>query len=112
MCDKKALVSDHYVLSAVDGKDMMDHDQSIILLDVRTKEEYLDEHIENAILLPVTDIMASILHLYPNKELIYIIYCRSGVRSIYARQVMKHLGYHHVYDMGGIIDWPYQTVIG
>lgn len=101
---------DRYVITSIEGKEMMDHDDSIVLLDVRTKEEYLNEHIENSILIPVTEIFDSIMTLCPDKNLTYLIYCRSGVRSVYARQVMKHLGYLHVYDMGGIIDWPYPTI--
>jgi len=103
---------DRYVITSLEGKTMMDQDDSIILIDVRTKEEYINQHIKNSVLIPVTEIFESILTLFPDRNITYLIYCRSGVRSVYARQVMKHLGYHHVYDMGGIIDWPYPTISG
>jgi len=101
---------DQYVITAIEGMEMMNHDDSIILLDVRTKEEYMNEHIENSVLIPVTEMFESILTLCPDQKITYLIYCRSGVRSVYARQIMKHLGYHHVFDMGGIIDWPFKTI--
>jgi phage shock protein E len=110
MKKEKEYKDDSYVISAIEGKDMMDEDNSVILLDVRTKEEYMHEHIENSILVPVSEMFESILSICPDKDQAYLIYCRSGVRSVYARQIMKHLGYHHVFDMGGIIDWPYNTI--
>ena len=41
-----------------------------------------------------------------------LIYCRSGVRSKAAAEQLAALGYQQVYDFGGIIDWPYETVRG
>lgn len=46
----------------------------------------------------------------PNKEAVLIVYCRSGRRSKAAAEKLIDLGYENVYDMGGIIDWPYDTV--
>lgn len=112
MDQKQQPPHDRYVLSALDGKKIMDQEEGTILLDVRTEMEYQSIRIPNAFLLPVDDVIDLVEDLYPNKDLIYIIYCRSGVRSAYARRVMKHLGYHHVYDMGGIIDWPYEKISG
>jgi len=40
----------------------------------------------------------------------YIIYCRTGNRSATASQLLVDLGYENIYDMGGIIYWPYETV--
>ncbi len=112
MSENKIKINDQYVLSALDGKKMMDEDENVVLLDVRTVEEYINLRIPKSELLPVSDISYLVQDLYPNKELTYILYCRSGVRSVYARNVMKHLGYHHVYDMGGIIDWPFEKISG
>ncbi len=112
MDSKYEFLNDHYVLSATQGKKMIDQIDNIILLDVRTQQEYIEKHIPSAKLLPIDDFMVQVQSLYPNKDSIYILYCRSGVRSEYARRIMKHLGYHHVYDMGGIIDWPYDTITG
>jgi phage shock protein E len=50
--------------------------------------------------------------MIPDKEATYIIYCRSGNRSATAAQQLIDLGYQNVYDMGGIIDWPYETETG
>ncbi|MFR1598726.1 MAG: rhodanese-like domain-containing protein [Coprobacillus cateniformis] len=37
-----------------------------------------------------------------------MVYCRSGNRSAKAAQKLVKLGYTHVYDFGGINDWPYE----
>lgn len=49
--------TDNYTkISAEEAKEMMDEDDSVIILDVRTKEEFSQGHIEDAVLLPVNDI--------------------------------------------------------
>lgn len=82
----------------------------MILLDVRTREEYEDQHITGAYLLPMDRIETDLQLIYPDKTKIYVIYCRSGVRSYNALLFMKQLGYLSVYDMGGIINWPFDVV--
>jgi len=39
-------------------------------------------------------------------------YCRSGKRSEAAAKALTGMGYINIYDFGGIIDWPYETVSG
>ncbi|HPJ23733.1 MAG TPA: rhodanese-like domain-containing protein, partial [Bacillota bacterium] len=46
-------------ITAEEGKAMMDADSSIVLVDVRTAEEFAGEHIPGAILLPVDDIQVN-----------------------------------------------------
>ncbi len=45
-------------------------------------------------------------------DAVILVYCRSGVRSEAASKALIELGYSNVYDFGGIIDWPYDTVSG
>jgi len=99
-------------LSAEQGKAMMDEDPTIILVDVRTQEEYIEEHIPGALLVPVDELESLAPEMIPDKEASYIIYCRSGNRSATAAQQLIELGYQNIYDMGGIINWPYETQAG
>lgn len=99
-------------LTAEEGKVMMEEDQPIILVDVRTQEEYTEEHIPGAILVPVDELENLAPEMMPDKDATYIIYCRSGNRSATAAQILIDLGYKNIYDMGGIIDWPYETETG
>ena len=75
-----------------------------IILDVRTKEEYQEEHIKDAQNIPYDEIDES---LTISKDKMIFVYCRSGSRSKMAYDTLKSLGYQ-VYDMGGInkIDLP------
>lgn len=100
------------VINAETGKSMMDHDSEIILVDVRTLSEYQTNHIPGAILLPVGDIQSNASTVLSDKTKIYIIYCNSGNRSADASSQLSEMGYPFIYDMGGIIDWPYETVSG
>lgn len=99
-------------ISAEDAKKKMDEDKSIILVDVRTKEEYLEAHIENAVLLTLDTINAMAPSVIKDKNITYFIYCRSGNRSAIAASELVIMGYTNIYDMGGISDWPYGTVKG
>lgn len=91
---------------------MMDADSPYILLDVRTKEEFEESRIEGAILIPDYEIAERAETDLPDQDAVILIYCRSGRRSTLAANELADIGYTNVYDFGGIIDWPYDTVSG
>ena len=99
-------------ISAEDAKIKMDEDKSIILVDVRTKDEYNEEHIENAVLLTLDTLNAMAPSVIPDKNATYFVYCKSGNRSAVAASELVIIGYMNIYDMGGIQDWPYGTIKG
>lgn len=99
-------------ITAEEAKAKMDSDDSIILVDVRTPEEYREGQIPGAILLPVSDIEAKAESELPDKSATYIVYCRSGSRSAAAASQLVEMGYENIYDLGGINDWPYEKVTG
>ncbi len=82
----------------------------VIILDVRTNEEYISGHIENSILIPVNEIEKEVENILKDKEQKVLIYCRSGNRSSQAAKLLVKMGYTNVYDFGGIKDWPYEIV--
>jgi phage shock protein E len=92
-----------------EAKDMLESNRSIVLLDVRTLQEFNEEHIPGATLIPLNVLETNLPSQYPNKNTTFIVYCRSGNRSRDAIDIMLSLGYNNVYDLGGIIDWPYTT---
>lgn len=91
-------------------KEMMDNDEDFILVDVRTQEEYDEGHIIGSILIPVDVIKDQAEQILTDKESKIIIYCRTGNRFQTAGEILKDLGYKNIYDLGGIVDWPYETV--
>jgi phage shock protein E len=70
------------------------------LLDVRTLKEYNNDHIENAIHIPVANLKSRLVELKTlNKPI--IAYCASGVRSAKAAQLLKINGIDAI-NGGGI----------
>lgn len=114
-------------IDAVDVQEMLANDPHMLLVDVRTREEYDAGHIPGAGCMPVEDIcdclydealaergldtiaQAKGMELSDDASVI-VLYCRSGARSATALQHMEAIGYVNVYDAGGIIDWPYDVV--
>lgn len=80
-------------------------EQGAILIDVRTPAEYAEIRIDGASLIDISDpaFDARVSELDPART--YVVYCRSGNRSVPATQRMLDLGLTSVYNMGGIIDW-------
>ena len=97
-------------ITAEDAKARIDSGDEIIILDVRTEEEYNSGHIPNAVLIPNETITDKTPDLLPDLDAEILIYCRSGNRSAQAAKKLIAIGYTNVYDFGGIIDWPYDTV--
>lgn len=99
-------------IKASEARDMMVSNETVVL-DVRTPEEYASGHIVNARLLTLDAIdELSAVEVAPDKTAPVLVYCRSGVRSAEAARKLAALGYEQVYDFGGIIDWPHDTVVG
>lgn len=101
------------VLEKIDAeaaKKIMDSESDIIILDVRTQEEYDSGHIQGALLLPYDQIEQKAAEALPDKDKKILVYCRSGNRSNTASNTLSKLGYTQIYDFGGIIDWPYDVV--
>jgi len=97
-------------VTAEEGKAMLEEDPVIILLDVRTPEEFAEGHIAGAIRITDSELEAEAPRQLPDKDAKILIYCRSGRRSRASAQKLVDMGYTQVYDMGGIIDWPYEIV--
>ena len=77
-----------------------------IILDVRTKEEFLGGHISNAIHIDVRsrDFGQKIQELDKSKT--YFVYCRSGMRSLMACKAMSKAGFEKPVNVkGGFLSW-------
>ena len=106
-CRAKA---EYHIISAADAYKIMSESNDFILLDVRTEEEFNEQRIEGAVLIPHQEIKARAQKELPDKKRLILVYCRSGGRSILAAGELVSLGYTNVFDLGGIINWPYQTI--
>ena len=81
-------------------------ERDVVLLDVRTPEEYAAGHLRGAVNLPLgaDDFADRVADL--DDDATYAVYCRSGVRSQQAMEAMRGAGIEAVYDLdGGITAW-------
>lgn len=102
--------AEYQLLTQEAAKARMDSGDAIVILDVRTKEEYDAGHIAGAILLPNENIGTEMPPELPDKDAEILIYCRSGNRSAQAARKLLKMGYTAVYDFGGVNTWAYGTV--
>lgn len=82
------------------------NNKNIVIIDVRTEDEYKSGHLKEAINIPVGEIESITI----SKDKTLIVYCRSGSRSASAAKILSGMGYK-VLDMGGIINWEYDVVV-
>ena len=88
---------------------IMDEKDDYILLDVRTIDEYKEQHIPGAVCIPNKTIGSEEISELPDKSQLILVYCRSGNRSKQAAQKLADLGYTNIVEFGGIIDWTGET---
>ena len=96
-------------ITAQEAKTIMDSEKDYVIIDARTEEEFSAGHIPNAILIPEYEIADRAATELPDKDMLILVYCRSGRRSKIASEELVKLGYTNVKEFGGIIDWPYET---
>ena len=77
------------------------------LLDVRTLTEWQqDGHLENASLIPHSELEAREAELPEDKDTTILLYCRSGNRSQEAAQTLLDMGYTNLIELeSGINGW-------
>lgn len=86
--------------------DLLKHNKKLVILDVRTPEEFAQGHVKNAININIrdADALAKIDKL--DHKATYLVYCRSKNRSGMAVTHMLEKGFANVYHMtDGITGW-------
>jgi rhodanese-related sulfurtransferase len=85
--------------------ELLQNDPNVTLLDVRTPEEFAEEHIAEATLIPLQILEENIPKLSNAKETKIIVYCRSGTRSVAASRILTENGFDVLNVKGGINGW-------
>jgi phage shock protein E len=91
------------LLTPAEYQDQFGSGTEHLLLDVRTPEEFEEEHIASAVNINVEDLEAHLDEI--PRDIPVVLYCRSGNRSGQAAEILAEAGYDNIYDMGGIKDW-------
>jgi len=83
-------------------------EKDLIIIDVRTSEEYNHGHLRGAKLYPLEQLSKKILALEKYKKYPILVYCSSGGRSPSAVKIFLSHGFPKIYHMHqGISAWPY-----
>jgi rhodanese-related sulfurtransferase len=89
-----------------EAKQRIERTPGVVVLDVRTPEEYAAGHLANSVLLPVDQVAAKAGTVLKDRDAAIVVYCHSGSRSDRAAKELKAQGYSHVSSVvGGIVAW-------
>ena len=78
----------------------------VIVIDVRSEDEYSSGHIDGAIIVDINSVgfEEGLAELDKSKK--YIVYCHSGKRSARSSYIMADSGFENIYNvLGGISAW-------
>lgn len=76
----------------------------INLIDIRSEQSYNNNHISGAINIPFEKLILN-PSKYLNKEDKYFLYCRSGMTSQKACQILYRQGFKVINVLGGYEEW-------
>jgi len=83
-----------------------DSPEGLVILDIRTLEEFNEARLPDAIMVDyyAADFADQLDRL--DKDVPYVLYCRTGNRTSDTAKTMKKLGFVEVYEIdGGIVEW-------
>ncbi len=92
--------------SALQAAELIKKDPSIVVLDVRTPNEYITGHIPDSINIDFTanNFVAEVTKLDPSKT--YLVHCLKGGRSTSSLKTFSKLKFRHIIHLdGGMMDW-------
>lgn len=94
-------------VSVEDAQRLIAHDTTVVVLDVRTPEEFTGElgHIDHALLIPVQELESRLdeLERYRGKTILAV--CRTGRRSAVATELLTKKGFNALNVQGGMVEW-------
>ena len=90
-------------------KSMLDAKQEMVLVDVRSFNDYGMGHIPGAINIPLNSLEMLSKEQLPDKDAPISVYCSTQDCSHEAVELLSGAGYTQVYNAGSYQDWPYDT---
>ena len=93
-------------ISVGEVKKMIDADKSIVILDVRDRDEFETGHIPRAINISRGMLEFKVNLTIPEKNALVIVYCGIDLRGPLATKTLNDLGYRNAVNMmGGLKAW-------
>lgn len=75
--------------------------KSVVIVDVRTPQEFQQGHVPNAINVPLSEIIENPAILKSSKEKAIVLYCRSGYRAGKAAEALQKEGHQNLRHLEG-----------
>jgi rhodanese-related sulfurtransferase len=95
--------------SAVFPEDLVDrlgNETELLLIDVRTPEEFAAGHIPGALNIPYDKLPSRLHELEGRQSEELVVYCRTGRRAKIAEQALVEAGFQNVRDLAGhMVAW-------
>ncbi|MEF9990732.1 MAG: rhodanese-like domain-containing protein [Romboutsia sp.] len=90
---------------------LIEDTKDILILDVRTAEEYETGHILNAINMPLEEVEDRMNEIDTYKDKTVVAYCKTGNRSGKAGKILGENGFKDVYNAAdGVEEFDYELV--
>lgn len=104
VCNKNlsALIDESLDICVNDSKRLIEISEDLIILDVRTEEEFNSGHLKNAINLPYDELYLRIIEIkkmIKDENTKILVYCKSGGRSYISVNILKENNFNNIYHM-------------
>ena|GEM_PF-291465 len=99
------ILTDFASISTRQAYALLQKDDNVTLLDVRSVGEFQRGHIQKATLIPVEVLSKNISKLQKEKNKKIIVYCQTGSRSVRASRILVKNGFTPLNVKGGFAKW-------
>lgn len=105
-CGESQTASATGLVNSDRAQELIESVDDLVVLDVRTPEEFAAGALPGAILIDINDPSFTSEVAELDTELPYLVYCRSGNRSAAAVEIMEDLGFTEIYELAdGVQAW-------
>ncbi len=100
-------------INQIEWRELIANDANSVIIDCRSPLEWREGILENSKLIDLLSPQGFMFYTEElNREKNYYVYCRSGVKSITACQILESLGIKNTYNLlGGILSWDGKVVL-
>jgi rhodanese-related sulfurtransferase len=99
-----ALAAGHQDITATQARSLLEQKKTMVLLDVRTPDEFRQARLKGALLIPINEVERRLGELPKGRPI--LVYCAVGSRSALVARFLAARGYGEVYNMtDGIVGW-------
>ena len=99
------ILNDFENISVDEAKVLIERDKSLVILDVRSKDEYQKDYIAHAINIPFIELEKNGAELNISKSKTIVVYSERGERSVKASRLLSGYGFNVIHLEGGMVFW-------